>query len=448
MTSDILTISVIHASHCPVGASRLLTPFDPGPLTPPRWQGQPLDISIVGAGIAGLAAAIALRRNGHRVQIFESAEVKIEIGAAIVVAVNARRVLEHFGYEKENLRSVDFVGIENFNAVEGGKSQTGLWGLIDGGAVLARAPPAVLRLASRVINCNPEEGSLTLSDGSIVTGDLVLGADGISSTIRTHILGYKQKSVRTGITNSRTLLDVAALDAIPELAWLREGVSGPRNVVAFGGSFRFLFLYPCRSGTVMNFTAGFEDPHQADPGWAASGTREELLAQFFALPPAVSSALPDASRPPAALAAALPDSPANVGPRAAQPCWATRRTRHSQVRVRLLCTGKAEWLMISIALGQGASQAMEDAAALGVLLPLGTTRTDIPARLKAYEALRKERARADWARVARPDDGAERAGEVHESAVEDPELQKLVMGYDVLGAARKVYEEQFAGRGN
>jgi hypothetical protein len=33
-------------------------------------------------------------------------------------------------------------------------------------------------------------------------------------------------------------------------------------------------------------------------------------------------------------------------------------------------------------------------------------------------------------------------------AVEDPELQELVMGYDVLGAAREVYEEQFVGRGN
>lgn len=63
---------------------------------------------------------------------------------------------------------------------------------------------------------------------------------------------------------------MAALDAIPELAWLREGVSGPRNVLAFGGSFCVLFLYPCRSGTVMNFMAGFEDPQQADPGWLDS----------------------------------------------------------------------------------------------------------------------------------------------------------------------------------
>ncbi|KAJ7306968.1 FAD/NAD(P)-binding domain-containing protein [Mycena albidolilacea] len=405
--------------------------------------GQPLDISIVGAGIAGLAAAIALRRNGHRVQIFESAEVKIEIGAAIVVAVNAERVLDHFGYDKENLRSVDFVGVENFNAVEGGKSQTGLWGLIDGGAAVMCArtdlhgelerlaigpgegPPAVLRLASRVISCNPEDGSLTLSDGSIVTGDLVLGADGISSAIRTHILGYEQKSVRTGITNSRTLLDMAALDAIPELAWLREGVSGPRNVLAFGGPFRLLILYPCRSGTVMNFAAGFEDPHQADPGWAASGTREELLAQFSHYHPqfqALFRMLPDR----------LPRWQLRFLP--ALPTW---------VRGRAALLGDAAHATLPT-LGQGASQAMEDAAALGVLLPLGTTRTDIPARLKAYEALRKERAEL----IGRKSHDQMMVPSERGKYSRDPELQKLVMGYDVLGAARKAYEEQFAGSEN
>lgn len=41
-------------------------------------------------------------------------------------------------------------------------------------------PPAVVRLGSKVVNCNPQEGSLTLSDGSMVRSDLVLGADGIS----------------------------------------------------------------------------------------------------------------------------------------------------------------------------------------------------------------------------------------------------------------------------
>jgi salicylate hydroxylase len=41
-------------------------------------------------------------------------------------------------------------------------------------------PPAVIRLSSQVVDCNPDEGSLTLSDGSVVQSDVVLGADGIS----------------------------------------------------------------------------------------------------------------------------------------------------------------------------------------------------------------------------------------------------------------------------
>jgi salicylate hydroxylase len=47
--------------------------------------------------------------------------------------------------------------------------------------------------------------------------------------------------------------------------------------------------------------------------------------------------------------------------------------------------------MVLTALGQGAAQAIEDAGALGVLLPAGTPRTEIPARLAVYEGLHKER---------------------------------------------------------
>jgi salicylate hydroxylase len=47
--------------------------------------------------------------------------------------------------------------------------------------------------------------------------------------------------------------------------------------------------------------------------------------------------------------------------------------------------------MVLTALGQGAAQSIGDAGALGVLLSAGTPRTEIPARLAAYEGLRKER---------------------------------------------------------
>ncbi|KAJ6580733.1 FAD/NAD(P)-binding domain-containing protein [Mycena capillaripes] len=400
---------------------------------------QPLNVSIVGAGIAGLAAAIALRRNGHHVQIFESAEIKTEIGAAIVVPVNSQRVLERFGYEKDNLQSLDFVGVQNFDAVER-KSQTAPWMAIEGKVALmctrsdlhaelerlaigpGEGPPGVINLASKVVDCEPESGSLTLSDGRTIQSDLVLGADGISSTIRTHILGHEQKPSPTGLTAARTLLDMSALDAIPELGWLHEGVSGPRNVFQLGGPFRVLFMYPCRGGTLMNFMGLVEDPHQADPGWTTHTTRSDLLAHFSDYHPQFQ-----------ALLKALPEP---------LPRWQLRflPVLPTWVRGCAALIGDAAHATLPT-LGQGAAQAVEDAGALSVFLPLGTTRADIPARLAAYQALRKDRAEL----IARESHDQMMVPSERGKYFRAPELQEYVMGYDVLKEAREIYGEQFGG---
>lgn len=49
-------------------------------------------------------------------QVYETAEFKTEIGAALGIPLNAQRVLEEFGYCKENLKTVDHEGIVQFNA--------------------------------------------------------------------------------------------------------------------------------------------------------------------------------------------------------------------------------------------------------------------------------------------------------------------------------------------
>ena len=59
----------------------------------------PLNVVIVGAGIAGLSAAVALRRAGHRVRVYERSALNNEVGAAITVPPNASRALIAWGVD-------------------------------------------------------------------------------------------------------------------------------------------------------------------------------------------------------------------------------------------------------------------------------------------------------------------------------------------------------------
>ena len=59
----------------------------------------PLNVIVIGCGIGGLAAAIALQRHGHRVTAYERAHFASEVGAAISVAANGTRFLEEWGVD-------------------------------------------------------------------------------------------------------------------------------------------------------------------------------------------------------------------------------------------------------------------------------------------------------------------------------------------------------------
>ncbi|KAJ6560872.1 FAD/NAD(P)-binding domain-containing protein [Mycena vulgaris] len=411
------------------------------PLETSNVELQPLKISIVGAGLAGLAAAIALRRNGHIVQIFESAKVTSEIGAAIVVPVNSQRVLERFGYSRENLKSVPFDAMVYFDS-KGGEGTTNSW-LIplekqvrsnllchrsDLHAELERlavgpgeGPPAVLYVASQVVGCDTEQGSLTLKDGQVIHGDVVLGADGISSTIRTHVLGYLQKSLGSGWSCYRAVLDTSKLPGPPALSWLRDGASGLRMVPLRGSPFRMLLTYPCRSGTLLNFVAIYDDPNQDDPGLffppRTPLPMQEAFAQFH-----------EQFQP---LLAALPDRLGKWQMRTLPvlPTW---------VRARAALLGDAAHATMP-SLGQGAAMAVEDAGALGALFPAGTARADVPARLAAYEALRKPR--GEW--VGRESLEQAVVPKQRGAYSRSKEMQQYMMEYDAVKAAEEYYQERF-----
>lgn len=77
-----------------------------------------LDIVIVGAGIAGLATAIAFRRAGHNVNVYERSSLNHEIGAAIHVAPNASRGLLTWGLDPVRARFVTAKCNIRYNAAD------------------------------------------------------------------------------------------------------------------------------------------------------------------------------------------------------------------------------------------------------------------------------------------------------------------------------------------
>ncbi|KAJ7614784.1 hypothetical protein FB45DRAFT_936058 [Roridomyces roridus] len=407
-------------------------------------QQEPLRIFIVGAGLGGLAAAVSLRRQGHRVEIFETSQMKREIGAAITIQSNAMRVLEYLGYESKNLQGVEYFGTVRFSAV-GGEGATHLSKYKDiaaerAGWLVHRSdlhdelkrlatnedgvgPPVTLHLGMPVTSCDPIEGVLTLDNGETRHGDLIIGADGIHSTIRTHVLGYEQKALASGMSTFRCLFDARKLEGLDDMEWFTEGISGARVVLAPGERFRMLFLTPCRRGSVINVVAHHVvDGDQDQEDWNERATIDEVLEEFKGFHPRYLNFLAQGEQP--ILRWQLRALPL-------LPTW---------IRGRTALLGDAAHATLPT-LGQGAGMAIEDATAIGCLIPLGTTRADIPARLEAYQQLRKSRGefvnRQSLEQAIEPSKRGLYARSL--------EQQEFLLGYDAVEVPKKYFREHFDG---
>ncbi|KAJ7830884.1 FAD/NAD(P)-binding domain-containing protein [Mycena olivaceomarginata] len=332
-----------------------------------------LKVSIVGAGIGGLTAALALRRNGHHVQVFEASEIKTEVGAALGVPLNALGILDHLGISRANLKSIPWSGAISFDS-QSGESTKILFSEDESQTVISllchrsdlyeelkrlaigdgEGLPVELHLGAKVVECDPEAGTISLNSGEVVHADLILGADGVHSVVRTHILGKVQKSSPSGVSCFRTTFE---LPDGPELQWLTEKPSGTRNSLAKEGPFRMILMYPCRNGTLLNFIGFYDDsledagglPPQALVGPGSAPQSEILKWQLGVLP--------------------------------RLPTW---------VRGRAALLGDAAHATLPF-LAQGAAMAIEEAGSLGCLFPAGTHPEDVPERLKAYQDIRKDR---------------------------------------------------------
>lgn len=248
-------------------------------------------ILIAGAGIGGLTAALALLKRGHDVQVCEQAAELREVGAGLQLSPNALRALYQLGLEQP-LRAIasepDGKEVrlwstgQRWKLFDLGASAVAQYGypyltvyrpdlhkvLVD--AVRAIKPDAIVLGAQCTGYAESAAGvHLMLADGREISGDVLIGADGVHSRIRAQLSGADQPTF-SGMLAWRGVIPMERLPA-----HLRKPVG--TNWVGPGAH---VIHYPLHGGTLMNFVGIVERGDWQVESWTQKGTHEECHADF------------------------------------------------------------------------------------------------------------------------------------------------------------------------
>ena len=336
-----------------------------------------LRIAVVGGGIAGLAAAGFLHRAGLRATVYEQATRIGEVGAGLVVAPNAVRLLRRLGaierFEKvavpletgwEFRRWQD--GRVLFSQRMGAECERlyGEWcytahraDLLD--VLRSAVPDPGPRLGARfvAVRRRPDDLELAFADGSTVAADVVIGADGTHSVVRGTLA--TGPATFSGVCAYRCLIPA---DRAPEFA-LR-----PAQTLWLGPG-HHVVTYPISAGRYVNLAA-FAPAHDWHvESWTAEGSVDDLRAEFAGWDAQLIRLLAATDR--TGRWALLDRDPL--------PRWTDGP---------IAVAGDAAHPMFPF-FAQGAAQAIEDGAVLAGCL--AEDPDDPAAALRRYEALRKPR---------------------------------------------------------
>jgi salicylate hydroxylase len=336
-----------------------------------------MSVGIIGAGIGGLAAALSMLRAGFNVHVYEQATALGEVGAGINIGPNASRILHRLGLgERLGQTGVKPATFDQRRWDDGrillrsplGEAIETAFGApyytlhrADLHGALADAVPADrVHLAHRFTRLvdNGDCVEAHFESGKSVSLDALIGADGIHSVVRHDLLG-PEKPRFTGCVAYRGLVPADRLTKLG-LELTNQIWMGP------GRHFVHYFVSAKR---FVNFVAVTEEDSWLRESWVDPGEIADVLAVFAGWHSQVRSIIGCADK---TYKWALFD-------RAPLPRW-------SIGRVTLL--GDACHPMLPF-MGQGAAQAIEDAATLTRCLLKFTS--DIPAALRLYEELRLPR---------------------------------------------------------
>jgi salicylate hydroxylase len=385
----------------------------------------PLRIAVVGAGIGGLTAAVTLRQAGFDVDVYEQAPQLTEVGGGINMGPNAARVLYGLGLGKALDREAVRPASTHQRRWQDGRTlqraplnprceelygaphltvhRADLLSIIAGGV-----PAERVHLGHRLVGLADKDDAVEawFEHGSRVTADVLVGADGIHSTVRAILLGEEAPRFAgcvayRGLVPSERIADLGL--EVGSQSWL-----GP------GGHFVHYFV---SRGRLLNFVGWTEHDTWNREDWTDRATVARALAAFEGWHPQVRQIIAAAET---CFVWALFD-------RDPLPPWSIGRTT---------LLGDACHPMYPF-MGQGAAQAIDDGATLAACLVAGA---DHPiGALQRYETLRRPRvsrlqdmSRANRTRFHLPDGPAQRARDAEWARAGDrsPETLRWLYAFD------------------
>lgn len=337
-------------------------------------------IAIVGGGIGGLAAALALIRHGIEVDVYEQAPELKELGAGVQISSNGTRVLHALGLGP---------AVQKLGVIVAGKEirlwSTGqTWKLFDLGAVsverygfpyvmfhrgdlhsalldaIRRERPDAIHLGRKCagVTQTTDAVEIQFESGERAAASLVIGADGVQSRVRLAAFGADRPEF-TGIVAWRVLVP---RERVPAGIKMDVGT----NWVGPGGH---VVHYPVRGGALLNLVGLLERDDWRVESWTVQGSRDEFSNDFRNWHADIHAMIRAGDTPYKWALFARPPMPA----------W---------TRDRITLVGDACHSMLPM-LAQGAVMALED----GYVLARAVAKYGVaPEALQRYEAARRDRA--------------------------------------------------------
>ena len=252
-------------------------------------------VVIIGAGIGGLAAAVALRQRGFEVALYERSAKLEEVGAGLQIGPNGVKVLRALGLEDELMR----------NAFEPFSIMSVTW---DDGRLRFRQPlkdvsrqkygapyltahradlhnllrravgDAPLHLGANCVGANTvnDTAIARFADGSAAEADIIIGADGIRSVVRAQHFGEGHPR----FTEMMAWRAIVPMDCVPTRIGPDGSVEVPHGEY-FGwiGPNGHVICYPIGvKGDRLNIFGGHVTTEWVEESWSVPSSREELIA--------------------------------------------------------------------------------------------------------------------------------------------------------------------------